>query len=135
MSNYPLGAPALTNVNPTAHQAEVRDRIVKEILTDYALSGRPAGEQFRHEVDGAMQDLKPVLKIPSASDMQRASSILAQRPARPSHPPGHSGEMPLGADKAGAMDQISKINKNIAAEKRGIGDDQRALDNVAETHR
>jgi conjugal transfer mating pair stabilization protein TraG len=126
-----LGAPSLSNVNPTAHQAEVRSQIVSEILRDYALSGRAAGDEFRSQIEGSVKTVAPVLAIPTASQMQAARGSLGPGPKGPR---AARGLVSSGAAPEAALGQIREIRDGVATDQNDIGNAQRSIDGAIETH-
>ena len=126
-----LGAPSLSNVNPTAHQAEVRRAIVGDILKDYALEGAGPGTQFRSQVENGMQGVKPTLGIPTASQMQAAKASLGSGPSGPRTRIGHGS---AGATPEDTVGQIRGIREGVAKDQEGIQDGQRSVYSAVETH-
>jgi len=126
-----MGAPSLSNVNPSAHQAEVRRAIVGDILKDYAIEGGAAGAQFRSQVESGMQDVKPTLGIPTASQMQAAKAGLGPGPKGP-----RSGKAPgsVGATAEDTLGQIRGIRDGVTKDKEGIENGQRGVYSAVETH-
>ena len=127
-----LGAPSLSNVNPTSHQAEVRRAIVGDILKDYALQGETNGAQFRSQVEGGMQSATPTLGIPTAAQMQSAKARLRPGPTTPrsAKAPGSVGAMPEGT-----LGQIRVLRDGVANDEDGIRKAQGVIDGTVETHR
>lgn len=108
-----LGAPSLTNVRPTAYQAEVRREIIAEIMKDYALQGGGEAAAFRREVEGAMQPAEATLPIPTMAQMQAARASLGANPKAPAPLTGKGGKV-SGANPQGALRAIEAVNKGIA---------------------
>jgi len=127
-----LGAPSLSNVNPTSHQAEVRRAIVGEILKGYALQGETDGARFRSQIEGGMQGATPTLAIPTASQMQAAKANLGSGPkgSRSGKEPGSTG-----AALEGTLGQIRGLRDGVAIDEDGIRKAQGVFDGAVETHR
>jgi conjugal transfer mating pair stabilization protein TraG len=127
-----LGAPSLSNVNPTSHQAEVRRAIVGDILKDYALQGGTDGARFRSQIEGGMQSATPTLAIPTASQMQAAKASLSAGPKGPRSGKAYGS---AGATTDSTLEQIRGIRDGVTIDEDGIRRAQGTIDGAVETHR
>lgn len=126
-----LGAPSLSNVNPTPYQAQVRHEIVRDIMKDYALEGGAEGAAFRSQVEAGMKEPHPSLGVPTFSQMQAAKASLGPDPKGASRPKGGQA---AGANPAGALGKIEGVNKGIADDAKAVDAEVRQANSLVSTH-
>lgn len=126
-----LGAPSLDNVTPTAHQSMIRDQIVSDVMTEYALEGASQGAALRQEVAGGVKPVEHQLSIPTVAQMQASRASLGPDPKGPSR--GKRGPS-AGADTAGALGHIGEVKKGIAADDADVQSGIRQANSAVSTH-